>query len=86
MCSGWRVSTAEGTSLDSLVRAPADDVIDLTRKVNRQVFLAALRFGAPAGTKYEFSCECGDLRCWRVVHATLDEIDIDSPLGTIRAH
>lgn len=62
-----------------------DSATGLRRFANNSIRDVAVRSQRDASAIFEFLCECGDLRCQRLVELTLGEYGARSP-GSVRAH
>ena len=75
--------------MGSLQEERVDEWIDsataLRRFANNSIRDVAARSGRDASAIVEFLCECGDLRCQRLVELTLGDYSARSP-GSVRAH
>jgi hypothetical protein len=72
------------------VPEPAGDdrelsVIETRRFVNDSLFETANSFGGSDAHRYEFVCECDDLRCQELVMVSRDDYLRLEP-GSVRAH
>jgi hypothetical protein len=62
-----------------------DSAVDVRRFANDAIRDAARRFDGWPVTTFDFLCECGDLRCDRIVKLTPAEYD-RTKAGSVRDH
>jgi hypothetical protein len=74
-----------GALQQEIVDESIDSGTGLRRFANDWIRTVAIRRARDAGTVVEFLCECGDLRCQRLVDLTLSEYDALPP-GAVLAH
>jgi hypothetical protein len=60
-------------------------VVDVRRLENDAIRKQALGFDRARSAEIGFTCECGDLRCRRIVWRSLAQYDA-SPPGTVKDH
>jgi hypothetical protein len=67
------------------VTGPPDAAVSIRRLVNTSIYDTAKRLDGAGDTRFDFVCECGDLRCTRIVTLTLAEYEQRRP-GTVVEH